>query len=84
MIIIVIRRLVFTRMPGNGDVPLVEFMYLIFTGESYIRRLESLLCLCVVGFEEFKHAKVILGRYNDQSTDSVFVIHITLWEGNLR
>ena len=31
------------------DVPLVEFMYLIFTrmpGESYRRRLRSLLCLC--------------------------------------
>ena len=31
------------------DVPLVEFMYFIFTrmsGESYRRRLRSLLCLC--------------------------------------
>ena len=34
------------------DVPLVEFMYLVFTrmpGESYLRRLRSLLsCLCDV------------------------------------
>ena len=38
---------------GNyEDVPLVEFMYLVFTrmpGESYLRRLRSLLlCLCDV------------------------------------
>ena len=37
---------------GEEDVPLVEFMYLVFTrmpGESYRRRLGSLfLCLCDV------------------------------------
>ena len=36
------------------DVPLVEFMYLVFTrmpGESYHRRLTSLLCTCVIYFE---------------------------------
>ena len=40
--------LVFTGM--QGDVPLVEFMYLAFTrmpGESYRRRLGSLLPLCL-------------------------------------
>ena len=38
--------------PFFEDVPLVEFMYLVFTrmpGESYRRRLRSLLlCLCYV------------------------------------
>ena len=35
----------------DEDVPLVEFMYLVFThmpGESYRRRLRSLLYLCYV------------------------------------
>ena len=39
----------------SKDVPLVEFMCLVFTrmpGESYRRRLGSLLlCLCVTSFE---------------------------------
>ena len=43
--------LVFTRMPVERSVPLVEFMYLVFTrmpGESYGRRLRSLLYLCYI------------------------------------
>ena len=40
----------------SEDVPLVEFMYLVFThmpGESYCRQLlrSLLLCLCVMSFE---------------------------------
>ena len=37
------------------DIPVVEFMYLVFThmpGENYRRKLRSyLLCLCVTSFE---------------------------------
>ena len=36
------------------NVPLAEFMYLVFTrmpGESYRRRLRSLLCTCVTYFD---------------------------------
>ena len=36
------------------DVPVVEFMYLVFTctpGEGYCRQLRSLLCQCVTPFK---------------------------------
>ena len=38
-------------IPSGEDAPLVEFLYLVFTrmpGDSYRRRLRSLLCLCDV------------------------------------
>ena len=38
----------------SEDVPVVEFMYLVFIcmpGESYRRQLRSLFCICVTYFE---------------------------------
>ena len=57
---------------NTEDVPLVEFMYLVFTrmpGESYRRRLRSLLYSCNV----FR-ALSLVGRERDKANQKIILL----------
>ena len=83
-----------TRSTSSEDVPLVKFMYLVFTclpGESYHRRLQSLsLCLCnvcrcsliplFVDSAQAQTSEWVTERYTVMM-DGFFWINTSNWEG---